>query len=239
MYEAKTKKWRGAVGTILSVAACLFMGSLRAQEAGAAATSDAPGMTTPAVKSRWFVRVGVLGALYDSYATFATAGELIPGASAHARDNITGIFDFGYDITSDFAVMLMSGIPPRTAVEGRGTVAPLGTLGAVRLGPIFLTGIYRLPQWDGFRPYVGAGFAHAFILKDYDGSVTHLKVHDNSGFALQAGVEYRWSESWGVFVDYKRLWLHLDADGLLGTVPVTARVTLNPNLISVGVRYQF
>lgn len=223
----------------LSAAACLFGGPAQAQEVGATSTPAALGMTTPTGESHWFVRAGVLGALYESHATFATSGQVIPGATAHARDNITGIFDVGYDITNNVSVLLMSGIPPRTAVEGRGTVSPLGTLGAVRLGPVFLTGIYRLPGWGGLRPYVGAGAAHAFILKDYDGSVTHLKVHDNSGFALQAGFEYRWSGSWGVFVDYKRLWLHLDADGLLGNMPVTARVILNPNLVSAGLRYQF
>ena len=223
----------------LVAAACLPWRLVQAQEAGAETTSAAPGMTTPSVESRWFVRAGVLGALYESHATFATSGEAIPGATAHARDNVTAIFDVGYDITDKFAVMLMSGMPPRTAVEGRGTVAPLGTLGAVRLGPVFLTGIYRLPKLGALRPYVGAGGAHAFILKDFDGSVTHLKVHDNSGVVLQAGFEYRWSESWGVFVDYKRLWLRLNADGLVGSMPVTARVTLNPNLVSAGVRYQF
>lgn len=239
MCEDTCEKWRAIAGAALIAAACLVVCPVQAQEIGAGTVGAGPGTSAPPVASRWFLRAGVLGALYESHATFATGGEMIPGAGAQARDNVTGIFDIGYDVTKQFAVVLMSGIPPRTAVEGRGTVAPLGTLGAVRLGPLFLTGIYRLPNWSGIRPYVGAGFAHAFILKNYDGSVTHLKVQDNSGVAAQAGFEYRWSESWGVFVDYKRLWLRLDGDGLLGNVPVTARVTLNPNLVSAGVVYQF
>lgn len=237
--ERKPQQARAVAGAALSAAAWLLAWPVQAQEAGDAAGDSAPGKSAPTVESRWFVRAGALGALYESHATFATSGQNIPGATAHARDNITAIVDIGYDVTKDFAVAVMSGIPPRTAVEGRGTVAPLGTLGAVRLGPMFVTGIYRLPEWRALRPYVGAGFAHAFILKDYDGSVTHLKVHDNSGCVVQAGFEYRWSESWGVFADYKRLWLRLDGDGQLGSMPVTARVTLDPNLVSAGVRYQF
>ena len=217
----------------------MFVGLVQAQGVGAASEDAEPGNAAPAVGSGWFVRGGVLGALYDSHATIALSGQEIPGATAHARDNVTVVFDLGYNVTKNFALVLMSGIPPRTAVEGRGTVGPLGTLGAVRLGPIFLTGIYRLPEWGALQPYVGAGIAHAFILKDYDGSVARLHVQGNSGFVLQAGFEYRYSKSWGVFVDYKRLWLRLDADGLIENLPVTARVTLDPNLVSAGVRYQF
>ena len=69
--------------------------------------------------------------------------------------------------------------------------------------------------------------------------MTQLKVHDNSGVALQVGVEYRRSESWELLVDYKRLWLKLDANGLVGVVPTTARVTLDPDLVSAGVQLRF
>ena len=239
MRVRKSETWGAASGVALGVVAWLLVYPVRAQAADSAQANVAPDTSAPAVESPWFARAGVIGALYNSSATFTTSGQTIPGATAHARDNITAIFDLGYDITKDFAVATMIGAPPRTAVEGRGTVAPLGTLGAVRFGPVFLTGIYHLPQWGALRPYVGAGGAHAFILKDYDGSVTQLKVHDNSGFVLQSGFEYCWSESWGAFVDYKRLWLRLDADGLLANAPVTARITLDPNLLSAGVRYQF
>jgi outer membrane protein len=240
MRERESKKRRVVAMAALSAAGWLIACPVKAQQVEAGAMDAAPvGNTAPTVDSRWFVRAGLIGALYESHATIATGGQVIPGATAHARDNITAIFDVGYNVTKEFAVVMMIGIPPRTAVEGQGTVAPLGTLGAVRFGPVFLTGIYRLPEWGAFRSYVGAGLAHAFILEDYDGSVKQLDVHGNSGFTLQAGIEYSLGKSWGVFVDYKRLWLSLDADGLIGTVPVTARITLDPNLVSAGVRYQF
>ena len=234
------KKWRAVAGAALIVAGWLLVCPARAQGADTDTKSAALETPVPAMESHWFVRVGVLGAAYDSSATISTSGQLIPGATAHAQNNVTAIVDVGYDLTKDFAIAMMSGIPPRTAVEGRGSVAPFGTLGAVRYGPMFLTGIYRLPwEWGALRPYIGAGGAHAFIFNNFDGSVTQLKVHANSGYAFQAGLEYRTSDSWGFFVDYKRLWISLNADGLLGNLPVTARVALNPNLISAGMRYQF
>ena len=226
------------------VAAMLVAASLSAFAVHAAAPSPANAAAvatqdTAPSENRWFVRVGAIAALYNSSATIAMAGQNIPGATAYARNNVTPILDVGFDMTKSFAVVMMSGIPPRTAVDGRGTVSALGNLGAVRFGPIFLTGLYRFPEVVGLRPYFGAGVAEALILKNYDGAVSGLKVHDNSGFVLQAGVEYQFSPSWAAFVDYKRLWLALNANGALESAPINARVTLNPNLVSAGVRFSF
>jgi outer membrane protein len=180
-----------------------------------------------------------LGALYNSHATITTNGNVIPGSNARVTDNVTAMFDIGYDLSDRWALMLMAGIPPRPAVDGKGTVSSFGTLGAVRYGPIFFTGVYRFPEWRGFRPYAGAGGAYVHVFRNYNGAVTELNVHDNWGFALQAGVEYRLSRSSELFVDYKRLWLHLNADGQLANAPVRARVTLDPDVISTGVKFHF
>ena len=230
---------RGMIVATMALAGCLSASAVQAAEPSPPDPVAVPTQNTAGPEERWFVRIGAIGALYNSSATIAMAGQNIPGATAHARDNVTPILDIGFDVTKNFALVMMSGIPPRTAVDGRGTVSPLGNLGAVRLGPVFLTGLYRFPELGRFRPYAGAGIAEALILKNYDGAVSDLKVHDNSGFALQAGVEYRLSPSWGVFVDYKRLWLALNANGTLENAPITARVTLNPNLVSAGVRFSF
>jgi len=66
-----------------------------------------------------------------------------------------------------------------------------------------------------FAPMEGVGAAYAIILNDFDGSVSGLHVHNNWGLALQAGIEYRLSRRWELFVDYKRLWLDVKAEGFL------------------------
>src|SRR5215472_10565696 len=50
-------------------------------------------------ESRWYGRVGVVGAIYHSSATFATGGAEIPDAGAQVSNNETVTFDVGYDIT--------------------------------------------------------------------------------------------------------------------------------------------
>jgi outer membrane protein len=206
--------------------------------AGALRPADAE-PPSPEHRSRWFVRAGALRAHYNSGARIALDGSVLPDATAHVTHSSTLIFDVGYDLTDDVSLMAMGGIPPTAKVIGKGSVEPFGELGKVRFGPAVLTIVYRLPGWHGLRPYVGAGAAHLFILKAYDRSVTGLKVRDHNGLAVQAGVEYSLSRKWGVFADYKHIGLHVNATGALAGEPVRARVKLNPDLMSAGVKYHF
>lgn len=191
------------------------------------------------VRSHWFARTGVAGALYNSGAKIAAGGVVVPGATVKIADDVTAMLDIGYNISDSLAVQVMVGIPPRAAAIGKGTVAPFGTLGSVRLGPVIATGVYRLPYYGGFRPYVGAGGTYVFILKDSDGAVTDLNVRGNWGAVLQAGLEYRVNRRLELFADYKRLWVKVRAEGMLGPAPARARVTLDPDLVSAGIKLNF
>ncbi|HET6940872.1 MAG TPA: OmpW family outer membrane protein [Sphingomicrobium sp.] len=189
--------------------------------------------------SRWSVRAGVARALYNSDARITTGGNVIPQSTARVTDNTTLTLDVGYDVSDDISLMFMTGIPPSADVIGEGSVSSFGKLGHVRFGPVVLTAVYRLPAWNGVRPYVGAGGAHLFILKTDDRAVKDLEVQDHNGFVLQGGVEYRLSRKWEVFADYKHIWLNVHATGSLAGQPVRAKVTLDPDLISVGLKFHF
>ena len=187
--------------------------------------------------SAWFARVAGLGAFYHSSAEIATNGQLLPGASANVTDNSTLTVDVGYDITRDVSALLMVGVPPRPLINGRGTVATVGQLGEVRYGPVILTGRYSVRKWSSFRPYAGTGVAYAIILKNHDAAVSRLDVHNHFGFALQTGAEWSVGGNWELFADFKQLWLAVNAHGALaGGVPVKAHVTLNPSLVSLGMK---
>jgi outer membrane protein len=185
--------------------------------------------------NEWFERFGGLSALYHSSANVSTPAGLIPGASANVGDSTTVILEWGYDPTPSTYIMLMGGYPPDPKISARGSIASIGELGAVTYGPAVLTAGYRVPVSWKAQPYFGAGLSYAVILGAHDAALSHLEVHNNLGYALQAGVEYPITKRWEVFLDVKQLWLSVNADGMLGgTAPVTARVTLNPTLISVG-----
>src|SRR5262245_53256016 len=137
--------------------------------------------------SPWFARVGMLDAIYHPSATVAISGQPIPGATASVSNSATLMFDLGYDLTKAFSIQIMGGIPPKPTVTGERTITSLGDLGAVRYGPVFLTGDYHLPRWRGWHPYVGAGAVYAIILDDHDRAVTDLIVLNNWGFVLHGG----------------------------------------------------
>jgi outer membrane protein len=226
----------------MAVTALALIVANMAQAPGAVAAASRLAQSETAASpktSRWFVRVGALRALFDSGARITTDGSIIPGSSAGVTDSNTVIFDIGYDLSERVALMFMGGIPPTAKVIGRGSVASFEELGKVRFGPAVLSGIYRLPEWHGFRGYIGGGGAHLFILKAYDRSVTELKVHDSWGPVIQGGVEYRLSRKWEFFADYKHVWLKVNVEGFLAGEPVRARVTLNPDLISTGIKFHF
>jgi outer membrane protein len=199
----------------------------------------APSGAASARESRWFVRAGALGALYHSHAVFSSGGAVIPGASAEVTDGATASLEVGYDVTDNIAVLLAGGYPPQPNVIGKGAIAPLGELGAVHYGPLILTAIYRFPEWRRLRPYVGGGGVRAFIFKSFDGAVQQLKVDDAWGYALQAGAEYRLDRKWALYVDYKRVWLDVNAQGVLAGFPVRGRVTLDPDVVSAGLKLRF
>jgi outer membrane protein len=201
--------------------------------------SIAPSDREPRKRSPWFGRIGIAEAHYNSGASIAIDGDVIPGSSARVTDNRTLIVDVGYDLSDSWAVMLTVGVPPRASVSGRGSVGQFGKLGSVLFGPAIVTAVYRLPEWHRFHPYVGAGGVHLFVLDSHDGAVTQLKAHDSWGFVAQAGVEYRLNRKWELFADYKRIWLRVDADGQIAGAPVNARVKLDPDLISAGIKFHF
>ena len=200
--------------------------------------SNPQSVRTPLKQSRLFTRVGLLVAPYHSSATIATNGQLLSGGTAKVSNNMSVTFDLGYEISRNFSVSVTSGIPVKPHVTGEGTAASLGILGKVRYGPMILGGQYRFPKIGGFRPYVGGGAAYAIIFKNFDGSVKDLKVHNNWGSVIQGGAEYEVNSKYTLFVDFKQVWLAVNADGVLSDgTGVKARVKLNPSLATVGIKF--
>ena len=215
------------------------------QESASNSQGDEPGTETdaqlvraPFKQSRLFTRVGLLVAPYHSSATIATNGQRLSGGTAEASNNVSMTFDLGYEITHNISVSVTSGIPVKPHVTGEGAAAPLGILGKVRYGPMIVAGQYHFPKIGRITPYVGGGAAYAIIFKNFDGSVKNLRVNNNWGSVVQGGAEYELNSKYTLFVDFKEVWLAVNAHGLLsdGTA-VKARVNLDPSLVTVGIKF--
>ena len=197
------------------------------------------GATSESPSSRWFFRAGPTGLFFDSSAKIALGGKDLAGASLTASNNGTLIIEGGYFITRNLAVEISGGIPPTTTFTGKGTIAGLGELGKAKYGPAVLSVNYFFRGLGSFRPYLGVGEAYAFIFSTEDGAVKDLHVNGNRGFVVQGGFDYRLAKNWSLFADVKHISLKLNARGELLNAPVTASVTLDPTIASLGVSYHW
>lgn len=187
----------------------------------------------------WYVRLGVGGVVFDSGASVTTPFGAVAGASAHADNNLTALFEIGYFLYDNVAVSLTGGYPPTTSLNGTGTATALGTLGQVTYGPATLTAHYHFKNFGPIQPYVGAGIGYGIVFNSSSGAVQNLSVNGAPAFVLQAGVDYILARNWAVFFDVKKLFLSVDATGSLGGVPVAADVRLDPLVLFTGITYRF
>lgn len=203
------------------------------------AAAPAPASATALPDPSWYVRLGVGGVLFDSGATINSSIGPVTGASAHADNNVTALFEVGYFFTDNIAVSLTGGYPPTTSLTGTGTATALGTLGKVTYGPATLTAHYHFKNFGPIQPYLGVGLGYGLIFNSTSGAVQNLSVNGAPAFVLQAGVDYILARNWAVFVDVKKLYLSVDATGTLGGMPISADVKLDPLVLFTGVTYRF
>lgn len=189
--------------------------------------------------SPWMIRVRALVVAPQSSASVSVAGVEVPG-SLKASTSIVPELDITYFFTKNIATELVLGVTPHD-VKGSGALSALGKIGSTWLLPPTLTLQYHFTELGAFKPYVGAGVNYTFTFDNKEaGVMTAFKVKNAPGLALQAGFDYMLDKHWGLNVDVKKLWLRPDATAtVLGLVPVTAKVQLDPWLIGVGATYRF
>jgi outer membrane protein len=116
-------------------------------------------------------------------------------------------------------------------------------LGKTWVLPPTVTVQYHLdPDSQRFRPYIGAGvnYTKFFDQSDAGPPVTHVKMKDSVGFALQAGFDIPINDHWTFNVDVKKVWMNTKAS-VDTSIPATikADVDINPVIVGVGFGYRF
>ena len=187
----------------------------------------------------WYVHTGPLVVTYDASAEIKLGGGVVPGASAEIDDDYSVGVEVGYRFTPNLSASLTVGAPPSAQLIGTGPLAGL-ELGEVNYGPAVLAAQYHFTNiTPKFEPYLGVGVNYTIVLSSKDGAVQDLDVDSPVGFVLQAGVESRLNDRWGLFLDAKKIWLDTDATGTVGGAPAEAKVTIDPLIVMAGVSYRF
>jgi outer membrane protein len=199
------------------------------------APATVPDVTTPG----FFLHIGPAAVILSESATMFAAGQKLAGANISIDPQPTVAVEAGYFLTPNFAVSFTGGIPPFAKIEGAGTMAGVGRVGATTYGPMTLTAHYHFTVFGRLQPYVGAGPAFMYVFDEKDGVMAQLKVENAAGLAVQIGADYMITDRWGLFVDVKKAILRTEAKGFYGPAPIKADIKLDPLVVHGGVGFRF
>lgn len=189
------------------------------------------------------VRAGYARLNFNEKARVSAAGQPIAGADAILKDNNGFEFDIAYYFNPNVSVALALGAPPTTTLTAAGTLAGTGQLGRVTYGPAVATARHHVTGLGPVAPYVGAGVNYTMILDTDDGALQKFKVKDAFGPVLNGGFDIALDDTFGIYVDVKKIWANTKAEFLLptpaGPAPGTAKVQLNPVIFNAGVSVRF
>lgn len=172
---------------------------------------------------------------------------LTVGANTKANDNYVPTLAVEYFFTPNISAETICCFTTH-GVSGTGTLAPATDIvDHVMILPATLTLKYHVPLKGGIKPYVGAGPAMFLILGEKPGSsvaalgVTKVRMSNNVGFALQAGIDIPISDKgMGLSLDAKKYFVDTTARFFAGNAEVlTTKHTLDPWVLSAGISYRF
>jgi outer membrane protein len=175
----------------------------------------------------------------DSSAKVYSGGTLVPSYNAEVSDAWIPTLTLTHFFTKNIAAELFCCFAHLNAQGTSGAING-ANLGGFWAFPPILTLQYHFDPINGFKPYVGAGveYIHYFDTghSDLPGGAK-LKLSDSWGFALQGGVDVEIGKGWYLNADIKKVWE--DTDASWAGTPVTAKVVVDPLIVSVGVGYRF
>lgn len=177
-----------------------------------------------AQESPWMVRFRAtnLDMANKTTGTVATLG-------VNANDKTIPEVDVTYFFNKNVAAELILTVPQKQTVYA-GTAA----LGTFKHLPPTLLAQYHFTDFNGFKPYVGAGINYTKI-SSVNMPGYSLDSHSWGG-AFQAGVDIPLDKNWSLNFDVKKIYIKTD---VYSGGSNAGTLKLNPVAASVGIGYRF
>jgi outer membrane protein len=179
-----------------------------------------------AQESPWLVRVRAVDLNMANEVTTST----LAGLNVAVNDKLIGEVDVSYFFNKNVAAELILTLPQKQVVSYTG-----GTLGTFKHLPPTLTLQYHFTNFQGFKPYVGAGLNYTKITGDHLASSYHLDTH-SYGAAFQAGVDIPLTKQVSLNFDVKKV--NIRSKVYSGSTDA-GTLKLDPVLVGFGVGYRF
>jgi outer membrane protein len=198
-----------------------------------------PARAADAEQPKWFARVAVTQLTLADDIKLNLGGAPLPGAAIDTKSHYTPTFHIGRFVTDEIALSLTGGLPPHIAIDGRGTLAPAGTLAEITYGPATAMVQYHVNRGGAVSPYAGIGACYMIVLDVDDGALQDAKVKNDLAPAVEIGAEFKVARHYGVFVEAKKAFLRTEASGTFGGAPVDSHIRLDPWAVSAGATIHF
>lgn len=184
-----------------------------------------------AAEGDWMVRGRLISIVPDESSTISPIG-----GKADLSNEVVPELDFTYFFTKNIAAELILATSKHDATA-KGTAVGTVDVGSVWVLPPTLTLQYHFTDFEGFKPYLGAGVNYTFYYDEDAGSQQRLETEDAFGIALQAGVDVPLQGNWGWNFDVKKI--YLDADSKWNNGAIVGNIDLDPWIIGTGLSYRF
>ncbi len=177
-----------------------------------------------AQESPWLVRVRAV--------ELNMANKDSTGLNLNVNDKTIGEVDVSYFFNKNVAAELILTLPQSQAVYAGAT--PIGSFKHL---PPTLTVQYHFTDFQGFKPYLGAGLNYTKITGDNVAAGAYHLDNNSFGAALQAGVDVPLTKQVSLNFDVKKVYIKTDVYTAAGANVGTLK--LDPLLVGVGVGYRF
>lgn len=156
------------------------------------------------------------------------------GLGLTVNDKTIPEVDVTYFFNKNVAAELVLTVPQKQTVYSAGS-----SIGTFKHLPPTLLAQYHFTDFNGFKPYVGAGINYTKIssvnLSAADLDPVTLDSHSWGG-ALQAGVDIPLDKNWSLNFDVKKIYIKTD---VYSSGVSAGTLKLNPVAASVGIGYRF
>ncbi len=150
-------------------------------------------------------------------------------ATVNVNDKTIPEVDISYFFDKNIAAELILTVPQKQTVYAGSTA-----LGTFKHLPPTLLAQYHFTDFNGLKPYVGAGINYTKISSV---NIPGFSLDSHSwGGALQAGVDIPLDKNWSLNLDVKKIYIKTD---VYTNGANAGTLKLNPVAASVGVGYRF
>lgn len=213
-------------GLLLSLLTSLLASTALAQSATSSASLNLP------TAGDFMIRGRMIGILPDESSSVTPIG-----GKANFSNEVVPEVDFSYFFTDNISAELILAAAKHDA-KVTGSVAGASVdVGSAWVVPPTLTLQYHLTSIEGIKPYVGAGVNYTMYLDEDPGSQKSLKLDNDFGYALQAGVDVPVTEHWAWNFDVKKL--YVNSNGSWNGGAIKANIDLDPWVVGTGIAYRF